>query len=392
MKKILLSSVISALALSTSVGVQAEDFNQLVNDGSVNVNLRYRAESADVKGGADAALANTLKTRITVKTGAVYGLSALVEGDNVYQITDEFYDKANGNANTDYDLILDQETTQLNQAYLQYVGAGTTIKAGNQLINLDNQRHVGGVAFRQDEATFDAISVNNTSIDKTTVFVALANNRNSITNDNTEESIALLNVKYAVSDQLAVSGYYYGINDLDRKNSGIDVATIGARVTGSLEGDIKYEVELATQNKSTASTDTDALYYLLSASKKIDSVTATLAYEVMGSDGGNASFLTPLGTNHKFMGWSDTYLQPKNNNGIQDLNASVVTTVSGIKLVAQLHKFDAVETSTDLGSELGLLASKQFGQYGASLKVAQFNAGDTEADATKIWLTGTAKF
>ena len=384
LNKTLLASTISAVALSSAMSVQAEGFDTFMKDSTMDFNFRYRVESSDVDDGtADAALANTLKSRITIKTGAIAGFSALVEGDNTLHITDDFFDKENGNTDTDYDLVLDQETTQLNQAYLQYSGFDSTIKAGNQRILLDNQRHVGGVGFRQDEATFDAISVTNKSIDGATIFAAVANNRNTITNDNTEEDIILVNTKYAINKDLTATAFYYGIETSD----GAERDTFGLSAKGSVSG-IGYYAEFATQEVDAG----DTTYMHFSGSTKLGSVKATIGYEAFGSDDGTVAFGTPLGTNHKFFGWSDGYLTGAGNNGIQDIYASAVTKVSGVKLTGQLHKFDAVEGSADLGTEFGFLAAKKFGSYGASLKLAQLVDSDTKPDITKIWLTGTAKF
>lgn len=391
-KRSIIASTITALALSTALTAQAKSFDELIKESNLDLNFRYRAESVDVDNGTtDSAVANTLKSRLTFKSAEIAGLSLLVEGDSTQHITDEFYDK--DGANTDNkDVVLDQETAQLNQAYLQYNGFGSTIKAGNQRINLDNQRHVGGVGFRQDEATFDAISITNKSIDNTTVFLAAANNRNTITNDNTEEDIKLLNVKYAVNKEISISGYFYDIENT-AGTDGLDFATFGVRATGSVGG-ILLEAELATQDKTFDASDNTSLYYNISVGQKISGVTAKVGYEVFGSDDGDAAFATPLGTNHKFFGWTDKFLTGNGNNGIQDLNFSAVTKVSGVKLVAQLHKFDAVEGSDDLGSEMGFLVAKKFGNFGASLKVAQyFSTEETgDIDITKLWLTGTAKF
>jgi len=378
MKKTILSSAITALALTTTMGVQAEGFDKLISDGSVDANFRLRVETVD-KDPAKDALAVTLKSRVTLKSGTAYGLSALLEGDNTTHLMDDFNSSQNGNGT--YNKVIDPETTQFNQAYLQYVNAGTTVKAGNQRINLDNQRHVGGVAFRQDEATFDAISVKNTDIENTTIFVALSNNQNNIKNENSEDDVTLLNVKYQVNPDLAATGYYYDIKD--------GGTTIGARVVGKASG-VGFEAEVATQDQD--GVDASPLYYHLAANKKLSEVKLTAGLEVMGSDGGTSAFATPLGTNHKFNGWSDVYLGGNGANGIQDLYVSAVTKVSGVKLVGQLHKFDSDEGSTDLGTEIGLLAAKKIKNYGVSVKLAQFNAGDAGVDATKVWLTGTAKF
>lgn len=401
MKKTLLATSIAAVALSSSLSVQAESFDEVVKGSKIDLNFRFRTESSDVDNSKDAALANTLKSRLTFKSGEYAGVSVLIEGDNTFHITDDFNDKENGN--DEYNVVLDQETTQFNQAYVQYNGFNSTVKVGNQRILLDNQRHVGGVGFRQDEATFDAVSVKNNSIDGATIFAAFANNRNFITNANTEEAISLLNVRYKVSDDLTATAYYYGIDDVYNAgtgaiDTGVDLDTFGVRAAGKASG-FGYEAEIATQNKTTATGgDFTSLYYHIAGSKKIADVKATVGLETFGSDSGKAAFGTPLGTNHKFYGWSDTFLTGAGGNGIQDIYASAVTKVSGVKLVGQLHNFTSVEGSDPLGNELGFVVAKKFKNYGASLKVAQYLASDhaennlQEFDTTKIWLTGTAKF
>lgn len=389
LNKTLLATAISGLALSSAVSVQAESFDSLYKDGSMDISFRYRVESNDVDNTKDAALANTLKSRITFKSGAVYGVSALVEGDNVLHITDDFDDKS-PDGDTEHNVVLDQETTQLNQAYLQYAMEGTTVKLGNQRILLDNQRHVGGVGFRQDEATFDALSVKS-DIAGATVFAAFANNLNNIKDEDVEQDMTLVNVKYPVTKEISATAFYYDIED----TNGDSLSTTGLRSVGSAAG-FGFEAEVATQSNSV--TSDSPLYVHLAGSKKISGVKATLGYESFGGDD-NLAFGTSLGTNHKFLGWTDTYLQAPTADGITDIYASAVTTVAGVKVVGQYHNFSTSEGSDDLGSEFGFLVAKKFGTYGVSLKASQFLTSDfaenllkPKKDTTKIWLTGTAKF
>ncbi len=390
MRKTVLSSIISSLALSTALGAQANDLDQFVKDTKLNADFRYRVESVDQDDltNKDSALANTLRSRLSVQTGSYQGLSLLVEADNTLHVTDDFNDTENNN--TTYDTVVDPETTQLNQAYLQYNNFDTVLKVGNQRINLDNQRHVGGVAFRQDEATFDAISITNQSITGTTIFAAVANNRNSIKNENLEEDVILLNVNRAINNDIKAAAFYYDVKNLNGFD-GADANTLGVRATGKVQ-DITFEAELARQDQEI--TDATPLYYHLAAGTQVGPINATLGLEVLGSDGGNASFKTPLGTNHKFLGWSDTFLQPDNGNGLQDLYANLVSKVAGVKLVGQIHSFSSDEGGDDYGTELGFLAAKTINNYGVSLKLAQYNATaeSGKVDTTKIWLTGSAKF
>lgn len=369
----------STLAFANTLQNESQSF---VENTSWSLDFRYRTESVDKDNNLDTALANTLKSRLTVKTGSAYGFSGFVEGDNTLHITDDF--NSTENNQSEYQKVVDPETTQINQAYVQYNNAGNTIKLGNQRILLDNQRHVGGVGFRQDEATFDAASISSTYFNNTKLFFAVANNRNTIKNENTEEDIILLNAQHSYSDSLKATAFYYGIES----ETGAKLDTFGLRSTGALSKETSYEAEIATQDDETNNT----LYYHLAGSYKLGAIKATLGLETLGSDDGDASFKTPLGTNHKFFGWSDTYLGAPGSNGLQDIYVSAVSKISGVKLVGQFHNFSSVEGSTDLGTELGLLATKKFKNYGLSFKLAQFFAGDTGVDTTKIWLTGTAKF
>ncbi len=339
--KYLIASAIGSMTLATATSVHAKSFEHIMPNGSVEVDFRYRVESVDKDNALDTALANTLKSRITLNTGIMSGFSALLEGDNVLHVTDDFWDKAGDNTNND-NVVLDQETTQLNQAYFKYTGFNSVIKAGNQRINLDNQRHIGGVAFRQDEATLDAVSITNQSMAHTTIFAAFANNLNNIKNENIELDLSIINVKYDVNPELLAIGFFYGIETPD----GETLNTLGIRTTGKIAS-LSFEAEVASQKESSENTRTQHFPW----------VTTKLGYEVLGSDDGKASFTTPLGTNHKFMGWSDSYLQAPTQDGIQDLNLTAITRVNGVKLVAQLHKFDAVTGNANLGSELGMLAA-----------------------------------
>jgi hypothetical protein len=56
----------------------------------------------------------------------------------------------------------------------------------------------------------------------------------------------------------------------------------------------------------------------------LSSLTAKIAYEVLGSDGRNYAFATPFATLHKFNGWSDQSLGTP-SQGLVD----VIFTLSG---------------------------------------------------------------
>ncbi len=365
----------AAVAAATPTAYAAESIAEAFQNGSTAVSFRLRFEDVDVGGVSNDAL--TLKSRLTYKTDALNGFSALFEVDDTTVLGDE-----------DYTGIADSEYTDVNQAYLAYSAADTTVKFGRQRILLDNQRFVGGVGFRQNEQTYDALTLTNKSLPDTTLFYGYISEVNNIFASDVKHETHLLNAKYTGLPFGTVTGYYYQIEP-DAAADSID--TFGVRFTGSQPaGDAKllYTAEYATQDQNNGSKPD---YYVLEGGVSVSGVTAKLGYEVLESDNG-VGFNTPLATKHKFQGWADKFLGTP-GTGIEDLYLTVGTKVAGVKLLAVYHDFEAESTSADLGSEFGFVVAKKFGKnYGLSLKYADYQAGDTGVDTDKLWLTATAKF
>jgi len=365
----------AAVAAATPTAYAAESIAEAFQNGSTAVSFRLRFEDVDVGGVSNDAL--TLKSRLTYKTDTLNGFSALFEVDDTTVLGDE-----------DYTGIADSEYTDVNQAYLAYSAADTTVKFGRQRILLDNQRFVGGVGFRQNEQTYDALTLTNKSLPDTTLFYGYISEVNNIFASDAKHETHLLNAKYTGLPFGTVTGYYYQIEP-DAAADSID--TFGVRFTGSQPaGDAKllYTAEYATQDQNNGSKPD---YYVLEGGVSVSGVTAKLGFEVLESDNG-VGFNTPLATKHKFQGWADKFLGTP-GTGIEDLYLTVGTKVAGVKLLAVYHDFEAETTSADLGSEFGLVVAKQFGKnYGLSLKYADYQAGDTGVDTDKLWLTATAKF
>ena len=370
--KLLLAAAVTA---ATPTAFAAESIAEAFQNGSTSVSFRLRFEDVDVGGVSNDAL--TLKSRLTYKTDTFNGFSALFEADDTTVLGDE-----------DYTGIADSEYTDVNQAYLAYSAADTTVKFGRQRILLDNQRFVGGVGFRQNEQTYDALTLTNKSLPDTTLFYGYISEVNNIFASDAKHETHLLNAKYTGLPFGTVTGYYYQIEP-DAAADSID--TFGVRFTGSQPaGDAKllYTAEYATQDQNNGSKPD---YYVLEGGVSVSGVTAKLGFEVLESDNG-VGFNTPLATKHKFQGWADKFLGTP-GTGIEDLYLTVGTKVAGVKLLAVYHDFEAETTSADLGSEFGLVVAKKFGKnYGLSLKYADYSAGDTGVDTDKLWLTATAKF
>jgi hypothetical protein len=182
---------------------------------------------------------------------------------------------------------------------------------------------------------------------------------------------------------------------LENDDTEAKLDTYGAKYSGStMADDIKiiYSGTVATQSTD----DNDAMYYALEGGAVVSGVTLALGNETMGSDDGEFAFYHPYGTNHKFNGWADKFLNTNTNTnglGLSDTYVKAATKLSGVKLVGFYHTFNSVEDDVDLGSELDLLAVKKLDDtFTVGAKAAFYSAGDTGADTTKMWAWVQAKF
>jgi hypothetical protein len=405
-KTTLCFTVLTACGAMSVPAMAADSLSDAIKNGESNISARLRYEDVDQDGksGTDA---TTLRSRLNYKTADYKGFTAFVELDHVLALGSEHYNTApNDKSYPNKAVIADPEYTQINQRWLRYSADNTDYTYGRQRINLDNQRHVGGVGFRQNEQTYDGFSIVNKSVEDLTVNYHYVTQVNRIFDEDStledhDTRTHLLNLAYSGLENAKVSGYYYEAdNDTVGKFS---TTTVGVRVAGTCGDDnmFGYTAEFAKQTDNADNTrDYSANYYLLESSVALDAVTIKAGYEVLGADGDDGEFITPLATLHKFQGWTDKFLNKGAGNitgGIQDAYISVSGKVADVKLSAVYHDFESDDSSAsgmdELGSEWGVSASKSFNKkYGVSVKYADYSADDFSADTKKLWVTGTVKF
>jgi hypothetical protein len=143
-------------------------FNDKIPDvlakGKLNVNVRLRYEQVD-EDGLNAitkdSYAPTIRTRLGFTTAPLYGFQAMVEGVNVSAIGPEHnYNAAGSNGQGARPVVADPPLTKVDQAWAGYTYTNwVSAKVGRQQINLDNQRFIGDVGWRQNMQTFDAARI-----------------------------------------------------------------------------------------------------------------------------------------------------------------------------------------------------------------------------------------
>ena len=401
-----LNLTIFAAAGATAVHAQETDWTALTRDADVKLSFRYRYEAVDDDNFSRDAEASTLRTRLSLTSGEVNGFSGFVEFDDVHQIGPDNYNAGAGNtpSHSDYPVIADPEGTEVNQAYVDYTRGGWLVRLGRQRINFDNQRFVGGVGWRQNEQTFDAVKLNYKH-DHFDASYAYVNKVQRIFGDDVpagthdQDGTHLLNVNSDLDGIGKLSGYYYRLDNEDA--AAFSSATIGARLTGkrqvrqSQNGDIamRYTAEFARQRDAGDNpADYSANYWNLEAGVLFDAWDLGVGWEVLDGDENSPgeAFRTPMATLHAFNGWADRFLNTP-DAGLDDKYVKAKFGQRNVTAQLIYHRFDAADGGAEFGDEIDFMVGYKFSRiFRADLKYARFSGEDGVQDVFKLWLVLSA--
>lgn len=418
MKPIAPAILLGAIALLQSGSGFADTPEDLIRNGKVFGEVRYRYEYVDQDGLARTATANTIRANLGFETGDYKGFKGLIELQTIQHMgSDHFNDTTNGKVT--YPIIADPENSEFNQAWIMWSGIPkTSLKIGRQNILLDNQRFVGNVGWRQNDQTYDAGTLTFTPVDKFTLNYSYIWNINRVfgehnaipdfTGDN-----HLLHGSYNFADWLKIAGYGYF---LDIHQAPPPVApfalsskTYGAQLTGKIpfnsDWKFQYLVEYASQSDYKSSPlNYRESYFHITPSLLWKDITLQAGFESLGGNGTSA-FQTPLATLHAFNGWADKFLTTP-AGGLEDFYGRIAYKISGINkwidgttLDAIYHDFNAENTPMDYGSEKDFQASKSFKiegfvlkEWTVTAKYADYNSDGFLTDTNKFWFMAGAKF
>jgi len=340
--------------------------------------LRLRAELVDEQArqdfrerDRDRAIAYTMRTRLGLETRTWNGLQAFAELEHTEALDRDSYQGASAQGlGRRKSIVADPESNELNQAWIKYSNERFNIKAGIQRLILDNARFVGNVGWRQNEQTYDGVTLNYQPIDNMNVFYGYLYNVHRIFGSQTaknksqrefDSSSHLVNVSYQAMPSLKLTSYAYlldleneALGDLNSNN------TYGASLTGTLPvgpTSFSYRLEYARQQDAAdnaTSYTTDYLHGYGSVKYKIASF--GVGYEKLGASNG-VGFNTPLATLHAFNGFADLFLDTP-GVGLQDIyyELGFQLPYKG-QLSLAYHDYVAEDSSMDLGYEHNVVLS-----------------------------------
>ncbi|MEA1982895.1 MAG: hypothetical protein U9N39_05060 [Campylobacterota bacterium] len=411
MKKIIMSAVALSAVMGTTSVASAADGISIFDDVKVKGQIRPRMEYVDITdNNKGKGLAFTARTHLVATAGllGVENLTATVGIQSVNNFGYERY-KSTDNGNPPYEVIKDPQFAMMSEASVDYKAGKTALHAGRSHVNLDNQRFIGTVGWRQVERSYDTVYAADNSIENLNILAAYVYGFQGVgAGDTAETNSILLNVKYKVADALTVTAYDYM---LAVGAQGVDSDTMGLALTGKVDAGAKlsYRAEYAVQTDPsmeyrTKDLKADASYYNLDLGANISGILAGVNYEVLsGADGaGKTAFNPKLGTNHKFNGWADVfYVAALPSGGLQDANIRLGYKAKGFgKLLAVYHSFTAdtamdaanapngTETTNDLGSEIDVVyvnAVPGFKNLKGLVKFASYSKGAAAETGLATW-------
>ena len=400
-KLIALTVICLSSNLLTASAVAADhSVASAIASGKAGLEFRYRFENVDEAAFGRDSNASTLRTRLNYTTGAWRGTTLLLELDDLsYVGSDTFNSTRNGK--TTYPVVADPNGTGVNQFYLKYVFDEGQVTVGRQRLNLDNQRFVGGVGWRQNEQTYDGVEFNLSAFGPTARYNYVSRVSRVFGPDGGVPAPAfdsnshLVNLQYKLPQSGQLTGYGYF---LDFDNAGVSSSrTLGLRYTNAFEFEnfkVPVAIEYAHQsdfgdNPANYSAD----YYVIEAGVTSLLVNMTVGNERLGADAGaGIGFATPLATLHKFQGWADKFLTTP-AGGIDDRYIGISRMFGGNNLAMFIHDFRSDVGSVDYGSEIDLSLVRKVGDNVELLfKYARYNADNFSTDTAKLWFMVTLSF
>jgi len=367
------------------------------------IDARLRYEQVEQDGLPLDAEAVTLRVRAGVQ--ASHGpLTAIVEAQGNLAVVDQWFDGLSGSASRP--LIADPENVAIHRAQLALKLPVVTLTAGRQRIQLDDERFVGAVGFRQNGQSFDAVRAEVTPVKGLKADLVYAwsvrtiwgidgagARQRAIGGDN-----IFANLSWA-SPIGTVTGFGYWVDQGEAAVQGFRLSsrTLGARLAGTQKlGKAKLAYQLSHARQSDMGrnpNDYEAAYWLADVSVDLNGPKLGAGYEVLGADRGLAltSFQFPLGTNFKFQGWADKFLTTP-ADGVRDLYVNAgwswkaIGPAKAVTVQAAWHRYESDRLNRSYGDELNLLASAKLGKTTASVRYADYRADGFATDTRKLWL------
>jgi len=370
-----------------------------VADESIwGLDFRYRLEFVDEQGFDQNAYASTLRTRLRMKSHRWNGFQAFMEGAQVSAIGLDDYNAGAGSTpdRTQFPVVADPEDTRLNQFWLDWQWSKQiAVRIGRQRIKLDNDRFIGNVGWRQNEQTYDALSLS-TRLGKMDAYYAYIDQVNRIFDGDVPagrqgHDTHLLHWGLELTEGHRLATYLYAIDNRDF--AGLSNQTWGVRYQGQADPSGQHRLNwLAEWAVQTDAGDNPIDYRAHYLHARLDLTLASgwkpvLGFErLSGSTAPGRALRTPLATLHAFNGWADRFLTTP-DQGLDDWYAGLSGSTGPVNWQVYGHWFRTDAGSETLGHEFDAALGYSFNhQTSLLVKAARFSGHEQRVpSATKLW-------
>lgn len=397
-RSILLIASLVALLSSPAYAQDSETTADFSLEPIADFRIRY--EGVDQPASDADAITARVRTGVDIRSG---DLSFLVEGEATLAISERYnafpFPTADSQRRPQFPVVADPENFELNRLQISYRRGESGVTLGRQRINLDDQRWVGSVGWRQNEQTFDAVR-GQADLGMVAVDLTYSNSQRTIFGTDAGQRtaqegsfvFARAGVKLGPVDTKA---FAYLVDYDDAIFLANSSQTYGLLMSGGFALGEAVQIDLKASyarqfdfagNPATYKAD----YWLLEATAGVSDFAVTGGWEVLGSDNGVA-LQTPLATLHKFNGFADVFLTTP-DDGLADQYIALkysfgrTTALRGLNLSLAYHKFGSNLGTTDYGDEWNAAAGFKLGDIGVLAKFARYEADDFGQDTTKLWL------
>jgi hypothetical protein len=377
---------------------KASDANRL---GDWFVHARYRFETVERDDPLRTANASTLRTSAGYETDPERLLGAMIEVENVQHIGAEQFNSTT-NGRTDYDVVADPDGTELNQAYLTLQRSGFRARGGRQALVLDNARFVGDVNFRQNQQTYDSLTLQATTPGGSRlIYGYLWRVNRFFGEDNPVGELRmrthLLNYSLGRTngDRLTAYAYLIELDELAFRST--STQTYGASYDGSIDISSRkliYRAEYALQSDYADNPGpSNAWYGNVEVGVRFESLWTLTAGAELLSGNGRYGFQTPLATAHKFNGFADVFAASTPPGGIDDRYLRLYAPVAGARVTVSWHDFRSDDAGEDYGTELDAEINWRLTpEWLIGVKYADYRSEGFSTDTRKAWLWVQADF
>ena len=374
-------------------------FSQFILEGEFRPRSEYFGNGGNFTGGtfpaqtatdADVGFIRTtvraaLKAKYTAETYSVF-----TSFQEVFAFGDRSQIAASGNGNF-----------RVQEAWADLkLGTSSSLKIGRQPLSYDDQRILGGLGWAQQARTHDA-AVYKFKKNKFALDIGGALNT---TTDEVYNTSSLFSYRDMVFLRANSKGEKLNFSFLGLvntfQNSTVDADNKSSLITAGVHADYKANgFSLAGnlylqegQRLGGVAVKGALLASVLAKYKVSDKVTLGAGYEtISGRKDDSAAFFPLYGTNHAFNGLMDRFYVGNHANagGLNDLQVSLATKISGLSVSLAAHVFSEVEDvdgfdGKNLGTELDLVIAKKFKEFKVVGGYSQFFEPSLKVDVPGV--------